>query len=163
MPLPAATYTKTNTVVGNQCILEITPPGEAPVAILFLSNNLTERPNLAIARHDAPGANNGPAFTARTWVQSRGEAFALRTTEVKKVLTLLGGMTGHRTGDTAKFYIRDQTDAAGKVALLSDAFPCSIYRDPAEAAFGPANPAEVTIIIESLKDGPVAWTPDANV
>lgn len=162
MPLPAATFTKTNVVVGNQCILEITPPGAEPVAILFLVNNLAERPNLTISRHGAPGANNGPEFTARTWVQARGEAFAIRTSEVKKVLTLLGGMSGHRTGDTAKFYVRDQTDANGKVALVSDAFPCSIYRDPTEAAFSPATPAEVTIVVESLKDGPVTWTPDAD-
>lgn len=162
MAIPAAAYSKANTVVGNQCILQITPPGAEPVDILFLANNLAERPNLAIGRHGAPGANNGPEYTARTWVQSRGESFAIRTSEVKKVLTLFGGMSGHRTGDTAKIYIRDQTDAAGNVALESEGFPCSIYRDPSEAGYSTSGPAEVTIVVESLKDGPVEWEPDAT-
>jgi hypothetical protein len=110
----------------------------------------------------APGADNGPAYSSRNWERSRSELYRFRSKEVKKIRELLGGLTG-RVAGTVTLYVRDPDDAPDTVAMLSDAFPASVYRDPAEIAYSGDNTAEVTLIVKSHKDGPVAWTEDADV
>lgn len=116
--------------------------------------------SLDLGRMMMPGAANGPAFTARIWDKSRTEVLKLKTKEVKKVITLLGSLTGKKDG-TCTAYIRDVDDLAGKSALLSDAFACTLYRDPATVGFG-ADASEVTLCFESRKDGAIAWSQDAS-
>lgn len=111
----------------------------------------------------APGADNGPAYSARNWERSRSELYRFRCKEVKKVIALLGGLTGRKSG-ACTLYVRDPDDAADKVALRSDeGFPCSLYRDTAEVTHSGDNPSEVTLIVKSHKDGQITWTPDADV
>lgn len=128
----------------------------------LLVDYVGDRGSLDLGRMMAPGANNGPAHTSRVWTKSRAELLAFRTKEIKKVIALLGSLTGIIEGSCTA-YVRDPDDVTDVVALKSDDFPCSIYRDPAEIAHGRDNPSEVTLIIESLKDGPIDWDADAAV
>lgn len=158
MALPTATFDPTKMIVGRQSILVVTI---ATVATNLLVDLVDFAGSLDIARIQAPGATNGPAYTAKIWDKSRSEMLKVKCKEIKKVITLLGSLTGLKHG-TCTAYIRDPEDAANVVALKSDDFAMTIYRDPADINFSDAAPAEVTLIIESRKDGAIAWDDDAS-
>lgn len=120
----------------------------------LLVEYVSHAPGLSTSRAKGPGANNGPAFTAKVWASDRAEMFKFRSKEIAKIITLLGSLSGLKEG-TVTLFVRDPSDAALKVALKSDDFPCSLYRDQAEMEASAANPSEVTLVIESLKDGAV--------
>jgi hypothetical protein len=156
--LPTATYDPTKTVVGRQCIVSLTI---AAASTHFLAQVASYDPTVELGRLLAPGASNGPAFTARVWQKAVAEVFKFETEEVEKVRSLLGSFVGLKTG-TCTIYIRDPEDAAATVAYKSDDFACAIYRDPATISFGGDNPAKVMLVMESLKDGAIAWDDDAS-
>ena len=160
MLLPSASYDATKTVAGRQSILVITPSGGS--ALNLLVKLLDFDGSLELGRNSAPGASNGPAFTARVWEKSRTEMLKVETEEIEKINTLLGSLTGLKHG-TCTAYIRDPDDAASKVAYKSDDFACSIYRDPASMRFSGDDLTKITLIIESRKDGAITWTADADV
>jgi hypothetical protein len=158
--LPAVTHDKTKTVIGRKSVLIITPAGGA--AKNYLVDYLGDGGALDVGRYTAPGADNGPAFTPETWLKSRSELFRFRTKEIKKIIADFGSLNFH-TSATATMIVRDPRDAANKAALVSEAnFACSVYRDPAEVAHSGDNPSEITIVIESHKDGAITWTPDGD-
>lgn len=158
MPLPNATFDPTKTIVGRQLIISTTI---AAVTTNFLASLAAYDPTAELGRAQAPGANNGPAYTARQWVKSIGELFKVETAEVEKVRALLGSFVGLKSG-TCTIYIRDPDDAANTVAYKSDDFACSIYRDPGTINFGGDGESKVMLCIESNKDGPIAWDDDAS-
>ena len=158
MAFPAVTFDPTKVVVSRQSIIQVTIAAVAtPLLVEYVGFDGASE----LGRMMAPGASNGPAFTAKVWEKSRSEILKVKTKEIKKVLTLMGGLTGKKDG-TCTAYIRGDDDVSTKAALLSDDFAMSIYRDPATAAFEGANPAEVTLCIESRKDGVIAWSQDAT-
>jgi hypothetical protein len=159
MPLPTATYDPTKTIVGRQLIVSITI---AAASTHFLAQLASYDPAAELGRLLAPGASNGPAYTARVWQKSIAEVFKVETEEVEKVRALLGSFVGLKTG-TCTIYIRDPDDAANTVAYKSDDFACTIYRDPATISFGGDNPSKVMLVIESNKDGAISWDDDASV
>ncbi len=159
MPLPAATFDPTKEVVGRSSILDFTINA---VHTLLLVEFISHDPGLELSRASAPGANNGPSFTSKVWEKSRAEKLKARSREIQKVNAFLGSLSGIKKG-TCTAYIRDPDDAANTVAEKTDDFACAIYRDPAEASFSADGPAEVTLIIESMKDGPITWTDDAAI
>jgi hypothetical protein len=158
MPFPAATFDPTKTVVARQSIISLTI---AAAATHLLGRFVDFDGSQDLGRLMAPGASAGPAYTARIWEKSRAEKLMFKTTEVKKVVTLLGSLTGLKAG-TCTAYLRDPDDAANTAALKSDDFACSIYREGSLALNGD-NPTEVTLVIESRKDGAIAWTADVAV
>jgi hypothetical protein len=157
MAFPTVTTDATKTVASRESIVQVTISAAAtPLLVQFVDFD----GSLDLRRLMFPGASNGPAYVARIWEASRGEILKVKTKEVKKVLTLLGSFTGKKDG-TCTAYIRDVDDISTKAALLSDDFACTIYRDPATVGFG-NDAAEVTLCIESRKDGAIAWTQDAT-
>jgi hypothetical protein len=158
MALPSASFDPTKVVTGRLSIISFTPSGGSATNLLV--DYVGHSGGLTIGRYSAPGASNGPAFTADQWVQSRAEMFKFKTKELKKIITLLGSLSDHKKGNCV-LYIRDPNDAT-TVALISDSFPCSLYRDTTEAQFSGANPAEIDLVIESHKDGAVTLTPDGT-
>lgn len=157
--LPTATYDAAQTVVGRQSILVLTPASGSAVNLLV--KLLDFDGSLELGRNQAPGASNGPAFTSRVWEKSRAEMLKVETDELDKVITFLGSLTGLKLG-TCTAYIRDPEDAAATVAYKSDDFACAIYRDPASIRFSGDDTSKVTLIIESRKDGAIAWSKDAS-
>jgi len=158
LTLPTAAYDPTKSVIGRQSILAITI---ATVTTNLLVNYVGHEPGLEIGETQAPGANNGPAFTDRIWEKSRKELLKFKTKEVKKVGALLGSLSGSKSG-TCTAYIRDPDDST-TVALKTDDFPCTIYGDTGEAAFSGDNPTELTLVVRSRKDGAITFTPDVAV
>lgn len=159
MPLPTATYDAAQTIAGRQSIVSITPAGGSAVHLLV--KLLDYDGTLELARNQAPGASNGPVFTARVWEKSRAEFLKVETEEIEKVKTLLGSLTGLKHG-TCTARIRDPEDTAAIVAMQSDDFACSVYRDPASVRFSGDDLAKVTLVIESRKDGAITWTKDVD-
>jgi hypothetical protein len=154
--LPVAAYDPTSSVIGRSSILSITV---GSTVTNLLVNYVSHDPGLEMGESQAPGANNGPAFTDRVWEKARKELFKFKTKEIKKVIALLGSLSGSISG-TCTAWIRDPNDAPAKVALKTDDFPCTIYRDTGEAALSGDNPSEVTLVIRSQKDGAVDIRPD---
>jgi hypothetical protein len=158
MALPTATFDPTKVVTGRQSIIAFTPSGESATNLLV--DYVSHGAGLQVGRYQAPGASNGPAFTAGNWVIARGEMVKFKCKEIKKIISLLGSLSGFKNGAVV-LYIRDPNDST-TVALISDSFACSLYRDTDEAAFSGANPTEVTLVIESQKDGEVTLTADGT-
>lgn len=158
MALPAATFDPTKVVKARQSIISMTI---AAATTNLLVDYVTDGSSLDLGRYQAPGTGNGPAFTAGIWEKSRTELYKFRCKEIKKIITLLGSLSGLKHG-TCTLYIRDPEDAANTVALKSDDFACTIYRDPTEIAHSGDNPSEVMLVVESRKDGAVAWDDDAS-
>jgi hypothetical protein len=158
MPLPTATFDPTKTIVGRQLIVSLTI---ATVTTNFLAQLAAYDPTAELARLLAPGASNGPAYTARVWQKAVAEILKVETEEVEKVRALLGSFIGLKTG-TCTIYIRDPDDAANTVAYKSDDFACTVYRDPSTISFGGDSPSKVMLVIESNKDGAIAWDDDAS-
>jgi hypothetical protein len=157
--LPVATYDATSSVVGRQSILSLTI---ATVVTNLLVNYVGHDPGLTMGETQAPGAN-GPTFTDRMWEKERKEILKFKTKEVKKVITLLGSLSGSKSG-TCTAIVRDPNDVAGtSVALKTDDFPCTVFVDTGEEVFSGDNPTELTIVVRSHKDGPVTFTADATV
>ncbi|MDP1580646.1 MAG: hypothetical protein Q8M02_10225 [Candidatus Didemnitutus sp.] len=158
MALPSVTFDPTKMVVGRQSIIQITPTGGSaqPLLVEYVSHN----PGVTVARAKAPGASNGPSYTSKTWITDRAEIMRFRCKEIAKVITLLGSLAGHKDG-VCIAYIRDPADTS-TVALITDSFACSVYRDAAEAEFSGANPSEITLVIESRKDGDITFSPAAT-
>lgn len=123
----------------------------------LLVEYLSHAPGLATASAQAPGAGNNPAYIGAVWETERSEMLKFRCKEIPKVITMLGSLSGLKNG-SSQAYIRDPRDVA-TVALITDAFASTVYRDPAEAEFSKANPTEVTIVVQSRKDGPIEFTP----
>jgi hypothetical protein len=158
--IPAVSHDKAKTVIGRKSVLIITPAGGA--AKNYLVDFLTDGASTDIGRYQAPGSANGPAYTPKTWEKSIAEMWKFRTKELKKVIADFGSLNFHKAG-TATMIIRDPDDAANKAALVSEEnFPCSIYRDPSEIQHSGDNPSEITIVIESHKDGRVSIVPDGD-
>lgn len=156
--LPAATYVDTKTIVGRQSIIVLTV---ATVPTNLLVDYVSHTPGLELGRYQAPGAA-GPAFTPRTWEKGRAEFFKFKTKEIKKIMTILGGLSARKVG-TCTAYICDPQDAAGKVAIKTDDFPCSIYLDSGDQEYSPtASPTEVTVVLESHKDGAITLSVDGD-
>lgn len=155
--IPVAAYDPAKSIIGRQSILAITV-GETQTNLLV--NYVGHDPGLEIGETQAPGAGNGPAFTDRIWEKSRKELLKFKTKEVKKVIGLLGSLSGSKSG-TCTAWIRDPDDASAVVALRTDDFPCTLYCDTGEEAFSGDNPTELTLVVRSLKDGPVTFTADA--
>lgn len=158
MPLPTATFDPTKTIVGRQLIVSLTI---SAVTTNFLAKVASYEPAAEQGRLQAPGASNGPAFTARVWQKSIAEIIKIETEEVEKVRALLGSFVGQKTG-TCTIYIRDPDDAANTVAYKSDDFACTIYRDAGAIGFGGDDASKVMLVIESNKDGAIAWDDDAS-
>jgi hypothetical protein len=159
MPLPAATYDATQTVVGRQSILVLTP--SSGDALNLLVSVLEVDAQLDLGRNKAPGASNGVPYTARVWEKGRAEMLKVETEELEKVNAFLGSLSGKKDGNCTA-YIRDPDDAANTVAYKTDNFACSIYRDPASIRMSGDDTSKATIIIESRKDGPITFTKDAS-
>lgn len=158
--LPETTFDDTNMVLGRHSIIVFTPAGGGG-AKEFLVDYLAHLGTLDVGSAQGIGTG-GVAFTAKSWARASDDVFRFRSREIKKLITAFGSLAFFARG-TCELFIRDPEDATGKVALLSEAFACSIYRDPAEAEMSPANPAECTIVVQSLTDDPVELTPDATV
>jgi len=152
--LPTATFDPTGVVIGRKSLITITPTGGTATSLLvdYVSHN----GGLTMGFYEAPGAAQGAAFVAGNWEKSRAELFKFKCKEISKLITL-GLMSGSVVA-TAQLFIRDPKDAVSTVAILSEAFACTIFRDTGDAAFEAANPAEVTITIQSNKDGAVTLT-----
>jgi hypothetical protein len=159
MLIPTATFDDAETVVGRQSIIQITPTGGSAANLLvdFVSHD----PGLELADYQAPGASNGPAYTPRSWEKSRKEVMKFRTKQIGKVISLLGSLSAKKTG-TCLALIRDPADETGKVRLSTDAFACTVCRDPGEASFSPDSPTEITLVVASNKDGPITFTKNAD-
>lgn len=158
MPLPTATFDPTKTIVGRQLIISITI---AAVTTNFLASLAAYDPAAELGRLVAPGASGGPSYTARVWQKSIGEMLKVETAEIEKVRSLLGSFVGLKSG-TCTIYVRDPDDAANTVAYKSDDFACAIYRDPSTINMGGDAASQVTLVIESNKDGAIAWDDDAS-
>jgi hypothetical protein len=159
MALPTATFDITKMLVGRQSIIDITI---ATVHTILLVEYVGHTPGLELGRAQAPGASAGPAYTARVWEKARAEMLKFRTKEIKKVNVLLGSLAGVKTGSCTA-YIRDPADLATKVAEKTDDFACAIYRDSGEAAMSGDNPTELTLVLESLKDGAITFSDDWTI
>lgn len=157
MALPTATTDTTKVVTSRQSIVSVVI---ATVTTNLLVDYVSHNPGLEVGSYMLPGTSNGPAFVAGNWEKSRGEIWKFRTKEIKKINTLLGSLSGFKEG-TAILYIRDAKDSS-TVALLSESFAMSIFRDPAEVEFSGANPSEITLVIASHKDGAVQFTNDGT-
>lgn len=151
------TFDPAVTVVGRNSIITITI---AAVATSLLGKLMDFQGTLNLGRLLAPGASNGPAYTARTWEQSRAELLKFEVRELSKLITLLGSMSGKKDG-TCTAWVRDPDDAAGKAALGTDDFACSIYAE-GDVRFNEQGEAVRTLVIESRKDGAITFTPDAT-
>lgn len=157
--LPAVTHDTTKTVIGRKTVIIFTPAGGT--AKNHLVDYVTDGSSIVVGSYEAPGAANGPAYTAETWEKSFVQMWKFRTKELKKIIADFGGTTFHLKG-TCTLIIRDPRDANNKAALVSEEnFPASIYRDPAEIAYS-GDPSEITIVVQSLKDGKVTLTPDGD-
>jgi hypothetical protein len=155
--LPTAAYDTTKAVTGRQSILALTI---ATVTTNLLVNYVSHDPGLEIGESQAPGAGNGPAFTDKIWEKARKELLKFKTKEVKKVITLLGSLSGSKSG-TCTAWIRDPDDASAVVALRTDDFACTIFVDTGEEGFSGDNSTELTLVVRSRKDGAITFTPDA--
>jgi hypothetical protein len=156
--LPAVTFDKAKTLVGRKSVIQI-KLGETPH--VFLVDYLGDGGAIEMGSMDGIGSGDNPAYVARTWAKKRTEQWKFRTKEIKKVIATFGSLTFHKDA-TATMFVRDPADAANKVALLSESdFVCSVYRDPAEIAMN-SDGSEITIVIQSLKDGAVTITPDGD-
>lgn len=157
MPMATPTFDPTKTVVGRNSIITVTIAA-APTSLL--GKLMDYQGTLNLGRLLAPGAANGPAFTARTWEQSRAEFLKFEVKELSKLITLLGSMSGKKDG-TCTAWVRDPDDAAATAALGTDDFACSIYAE-GDVRFNEQGEAVRTLVIESRKDGPITFTPDAS-
>lgn len=157
--LPAATHLKADTLVGRQTIINVAFAAGDPVNLLVSIVDIDAI--LEILRNKAPGADNGPTYTQRAWESDRSEMIKAETDEIAKVISILGSLSGRKDA-TVTVYIRDPKDAANTVAYKSDAFACSVYRDPASIRVSSAAASRTTLIFESHKDGPIAWSKDAS-
>lgn len=161
MSVPAAVFEVLKTITTRQAILVLTPTGGSATNLLV--DNFSDVSQLTVGRTGGIGASNGPAYTASAHVSNRAEMYRARTKEIKKIVTAFGGLSFFKTG-TCTIFKRDPRDATDVVALKSeDTFACAFYRDAAEIAGSPAGADEITIMIESLKDGEITWSPDADV
>lgn len=155
--MAAPTFDPTKTVVGRNSIITITI---AAAATSLLGKLMDFQGNLDLGRLMAPGAANGPAFTARVWEKSRAEFLKFEVREISKVITLLGSLSGKKDG-TCTAWVRDPDDAANTAALGTDDFACSIYLE-GDMRFNEQGEAVRTLVIESRKDGAITFTPDAS-
>ncbi|MBM3852448.1 MAG: hypothetical protein FJ399_04750 [Verrucomicrobia bacterium] len=156
MPMATPTFDPTLTITGRNSIITLTIGG-TPTSLL--GKLLDYQRNLDMGRLMAPGASNGPVYTARTWVKSRVEIFKFEVRELSKLITLLGSMAGKKDG-TCTVWVRDPDDAANVAALKTDDFACSVYAE-GDVRFGEQGESVATLVIESRKDGDITFTPDA--
>ncbi len=157
MPMATPTFDPTKTVVGRNSIVTITIGG-APTNLLGKLMDYVG--TLDLGRLLAPGASNGPAYTARVWEKSRAEFLKFEVKEISKLITLLGSLSGKKDG-TCTAWVRDPDDAADTAALKTDDFACSIYAE-GDMRFNEQGEAVRTLVIESRKDGPITFTADAS-
>ena len=64
----------------------------------LLVEYVSHAPGLAVNRAKGPGADNGPAFTAKVWATERSEMFKFRSKEIAKISALLGSLSGIKEG-----------------------------------------------------------------
>ena len=157
MPMATPTFDPAASVVGRNSIITLTI---AAAATSLLGKLLDYQGTLELGRLLAPGASNGPVYTARIWEKSRAEILKFETREISKVITLLGSLTGKKDG-TCTAWVRDPDDAAATAALKTDDFACSIYRE-GDLRFGEQGEAVTTLVIESRKDGAITFSADAS-
>ena len=157
MPMATPTFDPTKTIAGRNSIITITI---SAVATSLLGKLIDYQGTLELGRLLAPGASNGPVYTARVWEKSRTEFLKFEVREISKLITLLGSLTGKKDG-TCTAWIRDPDDAASTAALGTDDFACSIHRE-GDMRFSEQGEAVTTLVIESRKDGPITFTPDAS-
>lgn len=158
--LPSTTFSAANMVVGRRSIIVFTPPGEEPEPVELLVDYLSHLSAVEVGSAQGLGGS-GVSRTKRSWQRSRDEKFRFRCREIKKIIESFDSLTFFAKG-TCTLFIRDPDDAEDTVALLSEDFACSIYRDPAEAQISGAAPTEITIVVQALTPAPVVLTPDGD-
>jgi hypothetical protein len=106
--------------------------------------------------------DNGVLRTVAEVLTEQTETFKFEVLEAKRLPDwFAGGLAGQLTGKTCQIWSRDPRDASGKVALKSEAFPCSIIRDGG-LKLGDGTFSKATLKITSNKEGVVIFTPDAT-
>lgn len=165
MALPEATFSPSDVVIGHTSLIQLihpTGPTTTNLKVKVLDYD-GENELLRIVFPDT----NGVKRTRKVVRVGSKEMLKVETREWKKVVTLLGGkLTDAIEFTSAQLWVRDHDDASGSVALKTDAFACSVYRESGSNRFaaegGDDAGTTVTLVIESLKDGDITITNDAT-
>lgn len=159
MALPTVTHTPANTVYGGRSFLVFTPSGVSPTPVEVISKMVDYTGDSELAQRLVPDAK-GVMRPDRIVRKSAGESFTFETEELAKVTAILGGgLNGLATG-TAVVFITDPDDAAGKVAIKSESFPCIVQRD-GNVSFND-DFAKAKIKVTSTKVGDITFTLDGD-
>lgn len=120
MPLPTAAFDPTKTVVPQKSIAVFTPTGGTAVNLIGKVANYDQ--SMEFVRREVPGSDN--LLRADRIVPIRqSESFKFELEEVARLVDVFGGLSGAKQG-TVELYIVDPDDAAGKVAIKTNAFSC---------------------------------------
>lgn len=159
MPLPTSPFDAAESIFAGLSIIDFIPSGG--VSTVFESRLLDEEPEQEEKALEMPDAN-GVLREVRSVLTKQKETYKFELVEPKRLLTIFGGALSGRVTGTVTLFIPDPDDAAGKVALTSESFACTITRDGG-VKFGDADFTKATIKITSNKQGSVTWTADAAV
>ena len=122
MPLPTVTNDPLNTVLGQKNYITITPQGGT--AVSFLSEKLSVSPSNETVRREVL-FSDGLIRADRIVPTKRKDVLKFETSEIKKVISLLGGLGGFKQG-TAEIWCVDPQDAAGKCSIHYPSFKCLV-------------------------------------
>lgn len=131
----------------------------APVSVFEVAT-LDDDPEQEVKYLKRPDAK-GKLRTARSVETSATEKWMFALDEVKRLLEVFDGKLRGRKSATCTMWIPDPDDAAGTVALKSQAdFPCTVSRD-GKLTFGGSEFSKSSIKLESTHTDDVSWTADA--
>lgn len=159
MPAPTVTPIPADTIHAVRCYLRFTPTGESPTAIDMLTALVDYEGTNETIKNMAPGADN-VLRPNRESQKSSEEAIVVEGGELKKVLSLLGGLNKLRKG-SAEVWIYDPDDAAGKVKVKIAAFACSLKRD-GNVTFSADDFSKMRVRVTNLSGQDLALTLDAD-
>lgn len=165
MALPSIAFSPSDVVIGHTSILQLihpTGPTTTNIKVKVVDYD-GENELLRVSFPDADGVKR----TRKIRRVGSKEMLKIETREWKKIVTLFAGkLTAAVEFTSAQLWVRDQDDASGKVALKTDAFACSAYRENGANRFaaegGDDAGTTVTLVIESIKDGDITITNDAD-
>jgi hypothetical protein len=164
MAFPSVSFSPSDVVIGHTNILQLISTGGSPTTTNLIGKVLDYDGSNQVLRVKFPDANGIKRTRKKRRVESV-ESFLFETKEFKKIVTLLAGkMTDVVDFTSAQFWIKDFDDAAGNVAIKTDAFPCSVQRENGKNRFaaegGDDAGTSVVLLIESTKNGEVILTVD---
>lgn len=125
MALPNVSFDPTKTVVAQKSYAVFTPSGGAAVNLVGKLANYEQ--TIDTIKREVPGADMLLRPDRVVGIR-HNEMFKFELEDVKSLTGIFGGLSGIKQG-TVELFITDPNDAAGKVAIKTNAFACTATLD----------------------------------